>query len=82
MKQPGSKNFILAKNWSRDPLFVVISFLPILSTSFEFSIGHAFPLFKLIFFVVTSFVLLSEEKYQKKKKKKKKSKNISVVHIT
>ena len=62
----GFENFILAKNWSRDPLFVVTSFLPILSTSFEFSIGHAFHLFKLIFSVVTSFVLLSEEKIPKK----------------
>ena len=66
MKQPGSKSFILAKNWSRDPLFVVIGFLPILSMSFEFSTGHAFHLFKLIFSVVTSFVLLSEEKISKK----------------
>ena len=73
MKQPGSKIFILAKNWSRDPLFVVTSFLQILSTSFEFSKGHAFHLFKLIFFVVTSFLLLSEEKYQKNKKKKSKT---------
>ena len=59
---PGSKNFILAKNWSQDPIFVVTSFLSILSTSSEFSIGHAFHLFKLIFSVVTSFLLLSEEK--------------------
>jgi len=56
----GSKNFILAKNWSKDPLFVVISFLSILSTSSEFSTGHAFHLFNLIFSVVTSFMLLSE----------------------
>ena len=62
----GSRNFILAKNWSQDPLFVVTSFLLILSTSSEFSIGHAFHLFKLIFSVVTSFVLLSEEKISKK----------------
>ena len=62
----GSQNFILAKNWSQDPIFVVTSFLSILSTSFEFSIGHAFHLFKLIFSVVTSFVLLSEEKISKK----------------
>ena len=62
MKQPGLKNFILAKNCSKDPLFVVTSFLSILSTSYQFSTGHAFHLFKLIFFVVTSFVLLSEEK--------------------
>ena len=59
---PGSKNFISGKNWSHDPIFVVTSFLSILSTSFEFSIGHAYHLFKLIFSMVTSFVLLSEEK--------------------
>ena len=58
---PGSKIFILAKNWSQDHLFVVISFLLILSMSSEFSIGHVFHLFKLIFSMVTSFVLLSEE---------------------
>ena len=65
--------FILAKNWSQDPLFVVISFLSILSTSSEFSTGHAFHQFKLIFSVVTSFVLLSEEKISKNKKKKSKN---------
>ena len=69
MKQLGLKNFILAKNWSRDPLFMVTSFLPILSTSFEFSIGHAFHLFKLIFSVVTTFVLLSEKNIKKIKRK-------------
>ena len=63
---PGSKNFISAKNWSQDPFFVVISFLSILSTSSEFSIGHAYHLFKLIFSMVTSFVLLCEEKITKK----------------
>ena len=63
----GSENFILAKNWSQVPLFVVTSFLSILSTSSEFSTSHTFHLFKLIFSVVTSFVLLSEEKYQKMK---------------
>ena len=63
----GSKNFILAKNWSHDPLFMVTSFLSILSTSSEFSTSHAFHLFKLIFSVVTSFVLLSEEKISKNK---------------
>ena len=57
---PGLENFILAKNWSQDPLFKVTSFLSILSTSSEFSIGHVFQLFKLIFSVVTSFMLLSE----------------------
>ena len=62
----GSKIFILAKNWSQDPLFVVTSFLSISSTSSEFSTGHAFHLFKLIFSMVTSFVLLSEEKISKK----------------
>jgi len=66
---PGLENFILAKNWSQDPIFVVTSFLSILSTSSEFSTGHAFHLFKLIFFVVTSFVILSEEKISKIKRK-------------
>ena len=61
----GSKKFNLAKNRSQDPIFVVTSFLSILSTSSEFSTSHTFHLFKLIFSVVTSFVLLSEEKYQK-----------------
>ena len=61
----GSENFILAKNWSQVPLFVVTSFLSILSTYYEFSIDHAVHLFKLIFSVVTSFVLLSEEKISK-----------------
>ena len=63
---PGLKNSILAKNWSQDPIFVVTSFLSILSTSSEFSIGHAYHLFKLIFSMVTSFVLLCEEKITKK----------------
>ena len=62
----GLENFILAKNRSQDPLFVVTSFLSILSSSSEFSTVHAFHLFKLIFNVVTSFVLLSEEKISKK----------------
>ena len=69
----GSENFILAKNWSQDPLFGVTSFLSILSTSSKFSRGHAFQLFKLIFSEVTSFVLLSAEKYQKNKKIKPKN---------
>ena len=56
----GSENFNLVKNWSQDPLFVVTSFLSILSTSSEFSTGHTFHLFKLIFSMVTSFVLQSE----------------------
>ena len=70
---PGLKNFILAQNGSQDPIFVVISFLSILSMPSEFSIGHAFHLFKLIFSVVTSFVLLSEEKMSKNKKKRLKN---------
>ena len=64
----GMENFILAKSWSQDPLFMVTSFFLILSTSSEFSTSHAFHLFKLIFSVVTSFVLLSEEKISKNKK--------------
>ena len=44
--------------------------MSILSTSYEFSTGHAFHLFKLIFSVVTYFVLLSEEKISKKEKEK------------
>ena len=58
----GSKNFISGKNWSQDPIFMVISFLSILSASSKFSTGHAYHLLKLIFSMVTSFVLLSEEK--------------------
>ena len=61
----GFGNFILAKNWSQDHLFVVTSFLSILSMSSKFSTGHAFYLFKLISFVGTSFVLLSEGKISK-----------------
>ena len=64
---PSSENFILAKNWSQDPIFMVTNFLSILSTSSEFPTGHAFHLFKLIFSMVTSFVLLSEEKISKNK---------------
>ena len=63
---PGLKNFISAKNWSQDPIFMVTSFLSILSASSEFSTGHAYHLLKLIFSMVTSFVLLSEEKISKK----------------
>ena len=59
------ENFILDKNWSQDPIFVVTSFLSILSTSSEFSTGHAYHLLKLIFSMVTSFVLLIEEKISK-----------------
>ena len=66
----GLKIFISAKNWSQDPIFMLTSFLPILSTSSEFSIGHAYDLFKLIFSTVISFVLLSEEKISKKEKEK------------
>jgi len=69
----GSQNFILAKNWSQDPIFVLTSFLLIFSTSSEFSTGCAFHLFKLIFSMVTSFLLLSEEKISKNKKKKSKN---------
>ena len=66
LASPGLEIFILAKNLSQDPLFVVIGFLSILSTSSEFSTGHAFHLFKLIFYVVSSFLLLIEEKVSKK----------------
>jgi len=66
----GLENVILAKNWSHDSFFVVTSFLSILSLTFEFSMGHAFHLFKLIFSMVTSFVLISEEKRSKKQKEK------------
>ena len=52
---------------------MVTIFLSNLSMSSEFSTGHAFYLFKLIFSVVTSFVLLSEEKNQKNKNKKSKN---------
>ena len=69
----GSENFILAKNWSQVPLFVVTSFLSILSTSSEFSSGHAFHLFKHIFSMVTSFMHLSDRKISKNKKKKSKN---------
>jgi hypothetical protein len=55
----------LVKNWSQDPLFLVISFSSILDPSSEISIGHAFYWFKLKFFVVTSCVLLSQEKISK-----------------
>ena len=72
-----SEIFILAKNWSQDPLFVVIGFLSILSTSSKFSTRHAFYLFKLIFSVVTSFVFLSEEKISKNKKSKNPKNNDS-----
>ena len=40
------------------------------STSSEFSTGHAFHFFKLIFSLVTSFVLPGEEKISKKIKRK------------
>ena len=74
LASPGLKIFILAKNWSQDPLFVVTSFLSILSLFSEFSTGHTFHLFKLIFSVVTSFMLLSEEKISKKEKVKESKK--------
>ena len=56
------KNFILVKKRSQDPLFMVTRFLSILSKFSENSTGHVFHLFKLIFSVLTSFVLLSKEK--------------------
>ena len=73
LASPGLENFILAKNWSQDHIFVVTGFLSILSTSSEFSTGHAYHLFKLIFSLVTSFLLLSEEKIKKEKEKVKES---------
>jgi hypothetical protein len=69
----GFKNFILAKNWSQDPLFLVISFSSILDPSSEIFTGHVFRLFKLKFSVVTSCVLLMKKKYQKNKNKKSKN---------
>ena len=68
----GFENFRLVKKWSQDHLFVVTRFLSILSKFSENSTGHVFHLFKLIFSVVTSFVLLSKGKYQKNKKKRSK----------
>jgi hypothetical protein len=62
----------LPKNRSQDPLFVVTTFLSILSTSSEFSIGHVFHLFQLKFSVVTSYVLLSQEKIKKSQRFPKK----------
>ena len=57
-----------------------ISFLSIFSMYSKFSTGHAFYLFKLIFSVVTSFVLLSEGKISKKEKEKvKESKKIMIA---
>ena len=58
--------------WSQDPLFVVTRFVSILSKFSEFSTGHVFHLFKLIFSMVNSFMLLSEEKISKNKNKKSK----------
>ena len=69
----GLKKIILTKNRSQDPIFLVTIFLSNLSTSSEFSTGHAFHLFKLIFSMVSSFLLLSEEKISKNKKKKSKN---------
>ena len=46
----GSEKFILDKNLSQDPIFVVTSFLSILSSSSEFSTGHTFHQLKLIYF--------------------------------
>ena len=59
---PGLKIFILTKNRSQDPIFVVTIFLSNLSMSSKFSTSHVFHLFMLIFSMATSFVLLSEEK--------------------
>ena len=70
---PGSEKFVLDKNWPQDLIFMVTSFLSILSSSSEFSTGHAYHLFKLIFSVVTSFLLLSEEKIKKEEEKVKES---------
>ena len=64
------KIFIFTKDRSQDPIFVVTIFLSNLSMSSEFSTGHAFLLFKLIFSVVSSFLLPSEEKISKKEKDK------------
>jgi len=47
--------------------------------SSEFSTGHAFHLFKLIFSVVTSFVLLSEEKISKKEKEQVKESQKTMI---
>ena len=62
----GLEIFKLVKKWSQDPPFVVTRFVSILGKFSENSIGHVFHFFKLIFFVVTSFVFLSEEKISKK----------------
>ena len=70
---PGLKKIILTKNRSQDLIFMVTIFLSNLSMSSKFSTGHAFHLFKLIFSVVTSFLLLSEEKILKNNKKKSKN---------
>ena len=70
---PGSKNFILPKNGQKILFSWSQVFCQFLARPLNLSIGHAFhlfkmisALFKLIFFVVTSFVLLSEEKMSKK----------------
>ena len=59
---PGFGEFRISRNTLEEPGRV----LSILSTSSEFSIGHVSHLFKLIFSVVTSYVLLSEGKISKK----------------
>ena len=64
------ENFKLVKKWSQDPFFVVTRFLSILSKFSENSTGHVFRLFRLIFSVVTSFLLLSKGKISKKYNKK------------
>ena len=64
----GSEKFILDKNWPQDPIFMVTSFLLILSSSFEFSTGHAFHLFKLIYFRGYFFCAPKWRKISKNKK--------------
>ena len=73
MKQLGFEKIYFGQELVMGSSFPRTSFLSILSMSFEFSIGHAFHLFKLIFSVVTSFVLLSDKKISKIKKKKSKN---------
>ena len=62
----GFRKFYFGKKLVTRSYFVVTNFLSILSMSSEFSTGHAIQLFKLIFFMVNSFVLLSGEKISKK----------------
>jgi len=76
---PDLKIFILTINRSQDLIFMVTIFLSNLSTSSKFSTSHAFHLFKLIFSVVTSFLLLSEEKILKNNKKKSKNSKKTMI---